>query len=265
MIRKPLRVPRYLVPVAKKLRAIEKAMQKDTGFVIDSPTVKSERQPDGRVQLHAKVKEKMKAAAPSDKILYVSFRVNAHDGEQGNEVITFSSAGGGINYIGVARDVDNQFALFHDQSFVPGSNSQSPDGSWLLDTWYTVQMKLDFSSPDTTVVTPRFDGSELATFATTGAGILMEEFRFGAIDRFFGLTNNHDADDLKLGTTGWGSSNLFSADFSSTIVPPFDEIDLGGAPTPDSLSIVAGALHCSDADSPEGVAGYALKSLTFPA
>ena len=49
MTRKPITVPAYLVPLAKKIRHIERIIAK--GLVIDSPTVKSERQPNGRVQL----------------------------------------------------------------------------------------------------------------------------------------------------------------------------------------------------------------------
>lgn len=47
-----IRVPRYLAPLARKLRAIEKIVyQKDTGLIIDSPTIKNERQPTGRVHV----------------------------------------------------------------------------------------------------------------------------------------------------------------------------------------------------------------------
>ncbi len=45
----PIAVPRYLAPLAKKVRAVEKII--DKGVIIDSPTVKTSRQPDGRVQL----------------------------------------------------------------------------------------------------------------------------------------------------------------------------------------------------------------------
>jgi hypothetical protein len=54
MMKKPIAVPRYLVPLAKRIRSIETAIDKDTGLVIDSPTVKIERQPDGRLQLKLK-------------------------------------------------------------------------------------------------------------------------------------------------------------------------------------------------------------------
>lgn len=49
LIRQPIRVPRYLVPLAKKIRDVEKII--DKGVIIDSPTVKAGKQPDGRVQL----------------------------------------------------------------------------------------------------------------------------------------------------------------------------------------------------------------------
>lgn len=52
MRRKPIRVPRYLVPLAKKIRDLETIVVK--GLVVDSVTVKSSRQSDGRVQLKLK-------------------------------------------------------------------------------------------------------------------------------------------------------------------------------------------------------------------
>lgn len=50
-----------MVAVAKQVRAVEKIMTKDTGLVIDSPTVRSERQPDGRVQLKPDGRVQLKA------------------------------------------------------------------------------------------------------------------------------------------------------------------------------------------------------------
>jgi hypothetical protein len=52
MIRKPIRVPRYLAPLAKKIRDVERIIQK--GLVVETPNVKSARQSDGRVQLKVK-------------------------------------------------------------------------------------------------------------------------------------------------------------------------------------------------------------------
>jgi hypothetical protein len=50
--RQPIRVPRYLAPLAKKIRDVEKIVNK--GLVIDSPTVKAQKQPSGRIQLRTR-------------------------------------------------------------------------------------------------------------------------------------------------------------------------------------------------------------------
>jgi hypothetical protein len=49
MPRKPMRVPRFLAPLARRIRDAERLIEK--GIVVDSPSVKSNRQKDGRVQL----------------------------------------------------------------------------------------------------------------------------------------------------------------------------------------------------------------------
>jgi len=49
MPRKPMRVPRYLAPLARRIRDAERLIEK--GIVVDSPSVKSNRQKDGRAQL----------------------------------------------------------------------------------------------------------------------------------------------------------------------------------------------------------------------
>lgn len=54
MLTKPIRVPRYLVHVVRRLRAIEKITHEKSGLVIDSLTVKASKQPTGRVQLRIK-------------------------------------------------------------------------------------------------------------------------------------------------------------------------------------------------------------------
>jgi hypothetical protein len=42
-------VPRYLVPIAKKIQHARRIMRK--GLILDSPTVSGRRHPDGRVEL----------------------------------------------------------------------------------------------------------------------------------------------------------------------------------------------------------------------
>ena len=44
-----MRVPRFLAPLARRIRDAERLIEK--GIVVDSPSVKSNRQKDGRVQL----------------------------------------------------------------------------------------------------------------------------------------------------------------------------------------------------------------------
>jgi hypothetical protein len=50
--RKKIKVPRYLVPLAKKIRDVETIIHR--GLVVESPTVKSSQQSTGRVQLKVK-------------------------------------------------------------------------------------------------------------------------------------------------------------------------------------------------------------------
>jgi hypothetical protein len=49
MPRKSMRVPRFLAPLARRIRDAERLIEK--GIVVDSPSVKSNRQKDGRVEL----------------------------------------------------------------------------------------------------------------------------------------------------------------------------------------------------------------------
>ena len=52
MLQQPLKVPRFLAPLARELRAIERSIAKT--LVLDSANVRTARQPNGRVQLFIK-------------------------------------------------------------------------------------------------------------------------------------------------------------------------------------------------------------------
>lgn len=73
-------------------------------------------------------------------------------------------------------------------------------------------------------------------------------WRFG-VTQFRTLLTDFDIDYVKIGTTGFGSSDVFSADFSSGgIVPPFDSYSQSGGV---NLSVGSGVLHAG------GTAGVA--------
>jgi hypothetical protein len=52
VLSRPLKVPRFLAPLARELRALERSIAKT--LVLDSPNVRAVRQPNGRVQLFIK-------------------------------------------------------------------------------------------------------------------------------------------------------------------------------------------------------------------
>lgn len=64
MSRGPLLTPRFLAPFATRIRAIEKAIDEKSGLAIDSATIRSEKQPDGRIQLHAKLPKSAQPVSP---------------------------------------------------------------------------------------------------------------------------------------------------------------------------------------------------------
>jgi hypothetical protein len=122
--RKPIRVPRFLAPVAKKIRDVENIMRKGGGgLVIDSPTVRSELRPDGRVQLHVKAGESSTAVAaapqgliPDSFILFMCLDETGSIGiggaQRGIEIIdTYAARCQGIGYVSFGDIMCETFAI----------------------------------------------------------------------------------------------------------------------------------------------------------
>lgn len=117
------------------------------------------------------------------------------------------------------------------------------------DTYYVFDLKFVLS-PDhkTQTVTVRLDGVVLGTNVSTSTLEWMPtNFVTGGVSgggtlSGGGVTINRDFDYFYIGSTTYGTSDIFSADFTSTIVPPYDSI-VGTTPP----SIVSGAMHVEDA------------------
>ena len=67
--RTPLKVPRFLAPVAKQLRAVERSVEKC--LILETPEVKTELQPNGRVQL--KFRKGSVVGAPPSAVIPEAF------------------------------------------------------------------------------------------------------------------------------------------------------------------------------------------------
>lgn len=177
--------------------------------------------------------------------LFVSFRVNIHDNQDNYDLIHIGD--GSSNYVAVFQDSSGSWGFYDDLS-----GNETDDPSFILNTWFTLGIKIEFSGSDA-AITPRINGVDLAGFVSTG--LVINSIQFGGVSTSF-LThvNNHQLDDLNIGTTDWGSSDLFDADFSSTIVPPFDSV------TGTGMSISSGTLLVNNV----GTNTYATKSFIFP-
>jgi hypothetical protein len=118
-------------------------------------------------------------------------------------------------------------------------------------TWYDIGLKIGIEPGVGVVITPRIAGVEYATFTSSKTNI--QSFDFGGFSP--PLITHRNLDNLLIGTTGYGSSDIFSADFTSTIVPPFDATS--GA----NISISSGTLLINDST---GTANFARKNITWP-
>lgn len=102
-------------------------------------------------------------------------------------------------------------------------------------------------------LTVRIDGVDQGTSDISGLNVTeLKELWVG--NYIADLVNDHLIDDVLVGTSGYGSSDVFSADFSASIVPPFDS-EVNGA----GLSISGGQLHVDTASAD----AYAVKDLSF--
>lgn len=184
-------------------------------------------------------------STPSVEGLYVQFKVNVHDiGDPGDFIHLGSSP---TNFVAAYHSNGSSTFSFYENN---GGNFSDSSDTFPIDSWYTLDMRISFSGGDATI-TPRVNGVELSPF--TSSGLVITEVDFGSLLGNL-IVNDHELDDLRIGTTGWGSSDLFSADFSTTISPPFD------SQTGTGISIVGGRLVISNA----GTDAYAIKALSYP-
>ena len=186
---------------------------------------------------------------PPGPALYVSFIVNKHESVDHADLIWVA-------------DVDTQYFAAY-MYFNTTTSQQTIEfygwDNWedygtpvSLDTDVLLEMKLEYDStvtPPKWTVTPRVDGNELPPFIDESIGPIVQ-VSVGA-PWTGGATTNHHIDDVKIGTTGWGSSDLLLADFATDIVPPFDSVTGTGA------VLDAGRLLCTDV-------GAAVKAITYP-
>jgi hypothetical protein len=124
------------------------------------------------------------------------------------------------------------------------------------DTYYVFDIKFELS-PDrlTQTVTVRQDGSVVGTntsgtpVAWTPTSFILGGFNSGSLSG--GVTQiNRDFDYFKIGSTGYGTDDLFSASFG-TDQAPFDSLE--GS----DISVTGGNLHLENATD----SAYALKTL----
>lgn len=258
---RPIRVPAYMVPAAQKIRHVEQIMHKDTGLVIDSPTVTSERQPDGRVQLKVKGRKSAIPAVPppGGTTMYLQFKVK-FDGDTAGyrELFWFADNTDWItaNFIFIGYFYTNRNIVLQDNSAGAGGGSiNGPDDSCPDNTWVTVDVKLDFAAAP--AITMRLSGVDVGTVTA----FANPDFSIAAI--MWGLMGNNagnfNLDDLRLGTSDWGSSELFAANNTvGFLVPPFDLQYFDYDPR---ISVVAGTIRVNN---DYGV-DFLQKNVAFPA
>lgn len=178
--------------------------------------------------------------------LYVSFMVNVHDASEATASANFIQIGG-------ATVSDDAFAIWVDSAGFEFEASTggltTVPGVFTLNTWFTIDLRIVISMGVITA-TPRINGVQYADFS--GGTISIKNIFFGAIAS--GSVNNHSLDNLLLGSTDWETSDFFSANFTSSIVPPFDSITGSG------LSISGGTLLVSNA----GTDAWATKAFIYP-
>jgi hypothetical protein len=235
------------------------------------------------------------------RILYIQFKVISHE-YCGDGFFPYFRIGG--NAMGDPSVAVYRYNLYSPTNsgflFIGHTGSRDAGiGSFAPEVWYTVDLQVDFSE-SFPVVTPRINGAALAPF-NCESGLAITRFYLGACQSIgsFSYVNNRQLDDLKIGTQGWGSDNLFSADFSSGVVPPFDSIvGLGASLSAGTLLVLngfdcegitqnppcsdpiwaqrcAGTIVCPDPPLPcaprgpcsdwcDGSSAYAQKDFTFP-
>lgn len=183
--------------------------------------------------------------------MYIQFDMNWHDAGSINNGADMIHVGEGDlsnnqTYVAVFPQ-GGQFTFWSNVS--PFNFAQV--GTSALNTWITIGMKLEVSGA-TVMLTPKIDATEYTAFDAGSFNVT--HFFFGAI--FSGSVNNFELDNLTIGSSGWGSSDIFTANFNDfSIVPPFDSV------TGTGISASGGTL--SIVNSP-GTDAYADKTITWP-
>lgn len=200
-------------------------------------------------------------ASPCDScsnVLYIQFQIRSNDSNTASQSFQIGTSDEHYNLEVNRSDGVGGSNLFLEYFTLSGSHIiNAAPGSFALNTWYTIDIKLDFSASPASA-TFRIDSSVIGSFLLDKGGLTIDYFGLGNVDAT-GFKRDENYDNLKLGTTSYGSSDLFDADFSSAIVPPFDSVvDPSGA-----LSISAGTLKNFHAAG-SSVKSYANKSFVFP-
>jgi hypothetical protein len=184
---------------------------------------------------------------PAPPGYYIQFDVNWHDAGSINNGADMLHIGEtdllNGNYVGV-YPASGQFLFWSDA--YPYNSSYA--GTSALNTWITLGMFLSIDGLGNVTLAPRVAGVNYPSFP---AGVFtIQNLFFGAI--YSGANNNFELDNLTIGTAGWGTSDIFAANFNAfTIVPPFDSIVGTG------LDASGGTLLVSNA----GTDTYAQKTL----
>ena len=187
--------------------------------------------------------------------LYIQFKVNLHDADDVSQIFTIGS------------DISAQSStpyVYQDTGDVKlaGAFSQALSSVFTLDEWHTFEMCLCVVPPMLVIGSAKFDGAALTPsgqiYAVMIANFQISNCWFGAANAT-DVTVNHHIKDIKIGTAGFGSDNLFSFDLnaallSDSLTPQFDSV------TGDGMSITSeGILFEND-----GSDVYATKALVFP-
>ncbi len=196
--------------------------------------------------------------------LYFTWRVKFDTDE-----VTDGAAAGSADMLNVHQDAgadDTNTILYTWFNWPSGTPANTANfGTWstgeqypltiVADSYYVMgaRIRLLDAGASGYEITAYVDGVEQTPFTDPTVRTGIGSFDFGG--RYAPTDNvKRSFDYLKVGTTGWGSSDIFDADFASAIVPPFDSTVSGG-----NLSIVSGNLLV---DVPGGgTDAYAIKDL----
>lgn len=176
--------------------------------------------------------------------IYFQFDVNfgSVDGNTDMVDIWFTSGASGTWIDGVWPDFYYNLLYSNYGTFNPGV-------TLARDTWYTIGIIWRWGP--TRSIELFFNGTSLGTAYVPNYGHI-GSFNFGA--RFGYVDTYRHLDNLTVGTTGLGSSDIFSADFTTSIVPPFGS-SVG------SVSVDGGAMLAQGAP---GFNAYAIEDISFP-